>query len=169
LVAALEAAVSVVVASPIVDNPIGGNVCRNYVDTRRGRASILSISCGKAPKAVTATTAPNRAAQETQQRTFSSPDEAGAALLAAAGSGDRNTIVALFRPDSETVLFTGDSAKDKTALRDFAAAYGEMHRWGKIKAGAQVLYVGADNDPFPIPLGQDSSGKWRFRYCGGQR
>jgi len=33
--------------------------------------------------------------------------------------------------------------------------------------GSQVLYVGADNYPFPIPLAQDSSSRWYFDATAG--
>ena len=37
----------------------------------------------------------------------------------------------------------------RTHLKDFAAAYETMNRWGKINAGGQMLYVGTENFPFP--------------------
>jgi Protein of unknown function (DUF2950) len=33
--------------------------------------------------------------------------------------------------------------------------------------GSQILNIGADNYPFPIPLAQDSSGKWYFNTAAG--
>jgi hypothetical protein len=32
---------------------------------------------------------------------------------------------------------------------------------------SQVLYIGADNYPFPIPLAQDGSSRWRFDATAG--
>jgi hypothetical protein len=107
-------------------------------------------------------------AQSTERRTFGSPEEAESVLLKAANSGDQGTLIAIFGPDSRAVLFTGDAATDKARLNDFVTAYNQMHRWSRIKAGGQVLYVGADNDPFPIPLGQDSSGRWYFDTAAGK-
>jgi hypothetical protein len=43
-----------------------------------------------------------------------------------------------------------------------------MSRWGEIKAGGQTLYIGPDNYAFPIPLGQDSSGRWSFDTAAGK-
>jgi hypothetical protein len=88
--------------------------------------------------------------------------------VAAAKSGDQNALIAIFGPDSKAVLFTGDAATDSAKLKGFITAYNQMHRWGKIKAGGQVLYVGADNFPFPIPLGQKSSGQWYFDTAAGK-
>ena len=44
--------------------------------------------------------------------------------------------------------------KDKNNLKDFVAAYSQMNRWVPIKAGGKMLIIGADNYPFPIPLGR---------------
>ena len=32
--------------------------------------------------------------------------------------------------------------KDKNALQDFVAAYGQMNRWSEIKAGGEILSSG---------------------------
>ncbi|MGA9586890.1 MAG: DUF2950 family protein, partial [Terracidiphilus sp.] len=102
------------------------------------------------------------------QRTFATPAEAGAAFLDAAKSGDQQALLAIFGPDGNDVLFSGDPVKDKNGLQDFVAAYGQMNRWREIKAGGEILYVGADNYPFPIPLVQDSSGQWSFDTAAGK-
>ncbi len=101
-------------------------------------------------------------------KNFASPSEAGAALLAAAQSGDRAALLAIFGPGGEELLFTGDAAQDKASLQDFVTAYTRMNRWGKIKAGGQTLYIGADNYAFPIPLGQNPSGQWYFDTAAGK-
>ncbi|HXA49141.1 MAG TPA: DUF2950 family protein [Candidatus Acidoferrum sp.] len=101
-------------------------------------------------------------------KTFASPSEAGAALLAAAQSGDRNALLAIFGPDGGEILLTGDAAQDSNNLRGFVDAYTRMNRWGKLKAGGEILYVGADNVAFPVPLGQNSSGRWYFDTAAGK-
>jgi hypothetical protein len=102
------------------------------------------------------------------QRTFASPGEAGAALLEAANSADQGALSAIFGPDFKGVLFSGDVVKDKNALEDFVAAYGQMNRWREIKVGGEILYVGADNYPFPIPLDRNTSGQWSFDTAAGK-
>src|SRR5271167_2858562 len=102
------------------------------------------------------------------QKTFASPADAGAAFLEAAKSGDQGALVAIFGPDAKEVLFSGDAVKDKNAFQDFVAAYNQMNRWREIKAGGEILYVGADNYPFPIPLGRNSSGQWVFDTAAGK-
>jgi hypothetical protein len=100
--------------------------------------------------------------------TFATPSEAGAALLAAAQSGDRSAWLGIFGPEGSEILFTGDSSQDAANLRDFVAAYTRMNRWGQIKAGGQTLYIGPDNYAFPIPLGQNPAGRWYFDTAAGK-
>src|SRR5215472_15563918 len=94
---------------------------------------LAGVSCSKAPE---------KPAPAPIQ-TFASPQEAGDKLLAAAESGDRKVLVAIFGPSSGTVLFTGNERADDTRLRGFANAYKQMHRWRALKAGGQVLILGA--------------------------
>ena len=58
--------------------------------------------------------------------------------------------------------------KDKDTLLGFAGSYDQMHRWREIKAGGEILYIGPDNYPFPIPLGQNPSGQWYFDTAAGK-
>jgi Protein of unknown function (DUF2950) len=101
-------------------------------------------------------------ASKEAHKTFASPQEAGATLLEAAKSGNQAALIEIFGPDGREILFSGDAVKDKNALLAFIAAYEKMNRWGKINDGGQMLYVGAENFPFPIPLQQNSSGQWYF-------
>ena len=121
--------------------------------------SILLASCSKTEKP---------ASQEVGQKTFASPADAGAALLTAARSGNRDALLQIFGPAGKDVLFSGDTVKDQNNLQDFIAAYEQMHRWGDLKAGGKVLYIGADNYPFPIPLDRNSSGQWLFDTGAGK-
>lgn len=102
------------------------------------------------------------------QKTFASPQDAGAALSDAARSGNQDALLVIFGPNSKQVLFSGDSIKDKDALQDFVAAYDQTHRWREVKVGGQMLYIGADNFVFPIPLGQNQAGQWYFDTDAGK-
>jgi hypothetical protein len=124
--------------------------------------SVLLIALAACSKPVTPS------AQKAVPTTFASPSDAGAALVAAAQSGNRSAFLAIFGPDGQEVLFTGDPAQDAADLRGFVEAYTRMNRWEKIKAGGEVLYVGADNSAFPVPLGQNSSGRWYFDTAAGK-
>jgi hypothetical protein len=109
-----------------------------------------------------------KTAETPAQKTFASPEDAGVALFTAATSGDQSQFVEIFGPNSAAVLFTGEPTTDKARLNDFATAYNQMHRWGDIKAGGQVLIVGVENTVFPVPLGKNSSGRWYFDTAAGK-
>jgi hypothetical protein len=102
------------------------------------------------------------------QKTFASPDNAGAAFFDAAKSGNQNALLEIFGPDAKDVLFSGDPVRDKDVLEGFVAAYTQMHRWREIKAGGEMMYIGADNFVFPIPLGKNPSGQWYFDTDAGK-
>jgi hypothetical protein len=127
---------------------------------------VLLVACSK--PATTASTAAGKGGDKPAQTTFASPDDAGAALLSAAKAGDEQALLAIFGPDSREILLSGDAARDKDTLQDFVAAYGQMHRWREIKAGGEMLYIGADNFLFPIPLGKISTGQWQFDTAAGK-
>jgi len=121
-------------------------------------ALVLPLGCNKKPE-IPATPA---------VQTFASPDDAGNALLAAAKSGDQNAVNAIFGPDSKDVINSGDPVEDKNAANAFVAGYSRMHRWRKLPDGAQILLVGAENFPFPIPLSKNAGGQWFFDTAAGK-
>ena len=103
-----------------------------------------------------------------EQKTFASPAAAGTALLEAARSGDHNALLAIFGPDGKDVVSSGDPVKDKNTMQRFVDAYSQMNRWTKTTAGDEILIIGADNFPFPIPLHQNASGQWAFNTAAGK-
>jgi len=102
------------------------------------------------------------------QKTFASPAAAGAALFEAAKNGDQKALMAIFGPEGKDVLFSGDAVKDKNNAERFVSAYSRMNRWSKNQSGEEILYIGAENFPFPIPLDQNSSGQWSFNTAAGK-
>ena len=124
--------------------------------------TLATVACRRSETAAPA------AERSPAQQTFASPEDAGTAVFNAAKSGDDSALLSIFGQDAKDVLSTGDPATDKDNLRKFAAAYGEMHRWGTLKAGGQTLYVGADNYAFPVPLDKNAEGKWSFDTAAGK-
>ena len=104
----------------------------------------------------------------TKQETFASPEAAGQELFAAAKSGDQAALMSIFGSDGKDLIFSGDAVKDKNTAQRFVSAYQEMNRWSKTASGEQILYIGADNFAFPIPLKQDSSSRWVFDTAAGK-
>jgi hypothetical protein len=101
-------------------------------------------------------------------RVFASPEDASTALMEAAKSGDQNALLAIFGTESKAIIFSGDAVQDKAAVDKFNVAYGVMHRWRKMPDGKQVLLIGADNFPFPIPLKKGDGGQWFFDTAAGK-
>jgi hypothetical protein len=124
-------------------------------------ALVISFaSCNKSSEKPVATDA--------VQKTFASPDDAAKALAEAAKGGSRDALIAIFGPGSQDVIFSGNSDEDKTNFDNFTAAYVTMNRWRKQTDGSEVLYLGADNNPFPIPLKKNSAGQWFFDTAAGK-
>ncbi len=107
-------------------------------------------------------------ATESAQQTFSTPEQAGQALRAAAGADDENSLARILGPDSKAILFSGDAAEDQTALAEFVVKYDRINRWVTMTDGSHVLYIGVDNYPYPIPLAQNASSQWYFNTAAGK-
>jgi hypothetical protein len=50
------------------------------------------------------------------------------------------------------LVSTGDETEDKIDREQFAQKYRQMHRLVRESDGTTLLYVGAENWPFPVPL-----------------
>jgi hypothetical protein len=101
------------------------------------------------------------------QTTFQSPAQAGAALAAAAKNQDEAGLEKLLGGETLASLKTGDKESDKAAMDSFASKYEKMNRWVDMTDGSRVLYIGADNFAFPVPLAKNSSGEWYFDAVAG--
>jgi len=124
-------------------------------------ALVISVaSCNKSPE--------KPATTEVVQKVYASPDDAAKALAEAAKAGSHDALVSIFGPGSQDVIFSGDTAQDKTNFENFMAAYATMNRWRKMPDGSEVLYLGADNNPFPIPLKKNGAGQWYFDTAAGK-
>jgi Protein of unknown function (DUF2950) len=99
---------------------------------------------------------------------YASPDAAAQALQTAVKAGDVNALVGIFGPDSKSVILSGDDVQDKNAAATFASRYDVMHRWRTMPDNSEMLIVGADNFPFPIPLKKNGDGKWYFDTAAGK-
>ncbi len=99
---------------------------------------------------------------EAPQKTFATPAEASQALHAAVQAGDDKTLTQVLGSKAQKLVNSGDPAEDKHAAESFTRKYDQMNRLVAMTDGTQVLYIGADNYPFPVPLAQDSSSRWYF-------
>src|SRR5712692_7121398 len=98
--------------------------------------------------------------QTSQPKTFSSPSEASSALFQAVQSEDEQAVEAILGAGKE-VTSSSDEVEDKLEHEQFSQKYQEMHRLVREPDGSTVLYIGAENWPFPIPL-VSKNGVWYF-------
>ena len=107
-------------------------------------------------------------AQQSGQKTFSSPEDTSSALVAAAQNNDEKAMLDILGPDGKEIVSSGDDAEDAQSRATFVEKYGEMHRLVKEPDGTTVLYIGARNWPTPIPL-IDKGGSWFFDTEAGKQ
>lgn len=95
-------------------------------------------------------------------KTFSSPEEAAAALYSAARNYDEDGMLVILGPDAkDVIIWTEDPADRKADFDLFVKKYEQMHRLVKEPDDETTLYVGAENWPLPIPL-VEKNGNWYF-------
>jgi Protein of unknown function (DUF2950) len=107
-------------------------------------------------------------AQGPNQQVFHSPEEASAALFAAAQQADDRALLEILGPSGKDLISSGDPAEDRKNRDHFVAKYKQMHRVGKERDGVMILYIGAENWPDPIPL-VETNGKWYFETDAGKQ
>jgi len=123
-----------------------------YAD--RGRAAAVAMG-------MIALLAQPGLARQASHETFSSAEAATHALYLAVKKQDEQTVTAILGAEKDLVS-AGDEALDKLERERFAQKYREMHRLVSEPDGHTVLYIGAENWPFPIPL-VAQNGAWRSR------
>jgi len=100
------------------------------------------------------------------QPTYASPEKASQALYEAVQNDNEQAIFQILGGRKE-LAFSGDR-DNKAARKLFAAKFKEMHRFVRQSDGKLVLYIGAENWPFPVPLVREKE-KWFFdAYAGTQ-
>ena len=106
-------------------------------------------------------------AQQPKAKTFETANQAVQALYDAVRKNDESAVDSVLGLSSEQGSKNGD-ADDKINHDRFVKKYQEMHRLVKEPDGTTVLYIGAENWPFPIPL-VSKHRKWYFDSdAGGQ-
>lgn len=99
-------------------------------------------------------------AQAVKQDTFSTPDEAMRALIAAAEAKDRGAITKIFGPGADQLL-SGDPVADNKDQEEFATAARDSARLEKDGNTKYTLVVGKNNWPTPIPIVKKEN-RWLF-------
>jgi len=100
-------------------------------------------------------------AAETEQKTFASPEQAVAELVAADRSGDTAGLESIFGSDGKKLIYSGDTVADKQWREKFVTAYEKRNRIEKDSEDKAVLIIGEHDWPYPIPIVKDGE-SWRF-------
>jgi len=109
--------------------------------------------------------APALAAPASSQTTFPSAEAASHALFVAVKDHDESAIGQILG-----VTQTAAERRDEERLEheQFAKKYEEMHRLARARKAQMVLYIGAENWPFPVPLVSQNN-TWRFDLAAGEK
>ena len=106
------------------------------------------------------------AASTPDEQMFNSPDEAVAALVAAAKNDDTNAMHVIFGPEIYGIMST-DAVQAAAERQRFEQRLSEKTFWVSNSDTIAVLELGADRWPFPIPL-INQDGKWFFDTAAGK-
>ena len=106
-------------------------------------------------------------AQDAQPRMFATPGAAVEALFQTTQQQDEHALEGILGAGKQ-VTSSGDDVQDKLEREQFAQKYQEMHRLVREPDGTTVLYIGAENWPFPVPLAS-KNGEWYFDSDRGQQ
>jgi hypothetical protein len=100
-------------------------------------------------------------------QTFETPEAAVGAVIEALEARDREALLAVFGPENEDVIISGNDERDREDREDFLSDYDEMHRVAVDEDGVATLYIGREQWPFPIRLIEGDAG-WFFDVEGGR-
>lgn len=96
-----------------------------------------------------------------KQKTFAAPEEAVKVLVGALKTGDEKSLSAIFGPESNDLVSSGDPVADKARRDRFVSKYEEKNRLAEEGTDKVVLYVGNEDWPFPVPV-VNKEGIWSF-------
>ena len=127
-------------------------------------------SATQAPAAAATAATSGAAAPASNAMTFSTPDLAAKALVDAADQFDTPTLIKIFGPEGDDIVFSGEVAQDRQRATDFAAeAHEKMTVSVDPKSGKRAfVLVGNEEWPFPVPLVKVGD-KWHFDSAAGRQ
>lgn len=128
-------------------------------------ALVFALSAGMTTAAEPAR--PAAAAQKVLQKSFASPEEAGAALAQALRAQDMPALLAVLGPASASWLSSGDETADRADRAKFLSAYEAKHAFKPLAEKKALLLIGEGDWEFPAPIVQRASG-WVFDASAGR-
>ena len=116
------------------------------------------------------TAAPRQAPPAATVRTFDSPQQAAAALIAAANRFDVPALERLFGPTTKAVILSMEPARDRERAREFVAKAREKQgvSINPRNRNRATLIFGNTDWPFPVPLVKRNA-KWVFDTAAGRQ
>jgi hypothetical protein len=102
------------------------------------------------------------------QRIFSSPQEAGDALVDAARNPKPGTLDEIFGKGAQQIFSSGDENVDRERIADFLALADNGRGVIEGQLGMTTLVFGTDGWSFPVPL-REKNGKWTFDLAAGEQ
>jgi len=103
-----------------------------------------------------------------QQYSFSTPQQAVIALIEATRKSDKAELHEILGPQADTLISSGDPVADKEDRERFLASYDKAHRLENAGGDKEILIVGGNDWPWPIPLVRQNGG-WRFDTGAGEQ
>jgi hypothetical protein len=142
---------------------------RNSV--RRNKAAVvlsaitmiaIALACFPAWARQSASAGASSPSEQPKAKAFSKPEDAAAAIYAAAKRNDEAELLVILGPDAKEIIqWSDDPAERREHRQMFAQKYEQMHRLMKEPDNTVALYVGSQNWPLPIPL-VEYHGAWYF-------
>lgn len=97
------------------------------------------------------------------QQSFDSADAAAQAVIEAADKHDTARLTAIFGPEGNAILTSGNPGQDRAEQSEFSKLAGEKHQLitDPRDSGRVILSIGDEDWPFPVPIVRTKD-KWRF-------
>lgn len=105
---------------------------------------------------------------DANQRIFTTPENAVEALVKATQENNKSMLVSILGTKAGLLLYSGDRIADQLNRSRFLAAYDKAHKIDNAEDGKDVLIVGDEEWPMPIPLVYSSKGWWFDTSSGEQ-
>ena len=106
------------------------------------------------------------AAAHAEPASFTTPQDALEAFIAALEAEDRAAILSVFGEDAEEVLYDEDPGENEANRAAVLELYAEGYRFQPDGDGV-TLILGAESWPFPVPLAKSGEG-WQFDMVAGE-
>lgn len=101
-----------------------------------------------------------------QQKAFASGEDAVIAFIKALKEDNTSELITMFGADANELIYSGDPVNDHQRREMFLKAYDKQHRLD-VQADKQILIVGENDWPFPIPLIKQDQ-QWIFNTAAGK-